>query len=387
MTVTGYQTIKRRTAVVNQERLVNEFCKLVSIDSTPFKERQMADYLKEQLTILGFKVFEDNAGEFHNGNSGNIYGYLKGTIAGDPILFSSHMDTVEPGNNKKAIIHDDGRITSDGTTVLGADNFSGLVSILEAIKAIQDQNIPHRDIEILFPIAEEVYLRGSEVFDYNLIKAKEAYVLDLSGPVGLAALRAPSLISFNAKIIGKAAHAGFAPEKGIHAIAIAADAISKLKQGRIDQETTVNVGKIQGGLAGNIVPEHCSVIGEIRSLNHNKALEEIDNIKNVFIDSAQKYHGICEFETSLACTSYEVSIDDPVVKRYIKACDELGYKYDFTDTFGGSDNNNFMLNNITGIVLACGMNEVHSLQEYTEINELKKICNIVIKLMICEENL
>lgn len=370
--------------LINKERLVNEFCKLVSIDSTPFNERGMADYLKSQLVSLGFKVIEDNAGEQYNGNSGNVYGYLKGTLGGDPILFSSHMDTVEPGLGKKAVIHKDGTITSDQTTILGADDLSGIVAILEATRSILENNIPHRDIEVLFPIAEEVYLKGSAVFDYNLIKSKEAYVLDLSGPVGLAALKAPTLVSFSAHFVGKAAHAGFAPEEGVHSIAIAAEGIANLKQGRIDADTTVNIGKIEGGLARNIIPEHCTLLGEVRSLNHNKALEETEIIRNLFTHIANKNNGTCEFETSFGCISYEVPKTHPVVQAYIRVCDELGYEYNFTDTFGGSDNNNFVLNGIMGIVLACGMNEVHSLQEYTHIDELNKICTIVMKLMTSE---
>ncbi len=367
--------------MINKTRITEEFCKLVSIDSASFHEREMADILTDYLLELGFEVIEDKAYEHYDGNAGNIYGFLKGDIEGAPILFSAHMDTVEPSSNKKAVVHEDGTITSDGSTVLGADDLAGVVAILEAVRIIKEQGLSHRSIEVMFAIAEEVYIRGSEVFDYNRIKAKEAYVLDLSGPVGTAALKAPTLVSFTAKFIGKAAHAGFAPEKGIHAISVAAEAITAIKQGRIDEETTVNVGTIEGGLARNIVPENCILKGEVRSLSHDKTLEEVDKIEQVFKEVSEKRGAVLEFETSFGCIAYEVDKDHDVVKRFEKACREIGCKTDYIATFGGSDNNNFVRNGITGIVIACGMNEVHSTKEYTHIDELVKCSDITLKLM------
>jgi len=367
--------------MINKKRLTEEFIRLVSIDSLSFKEREMADILKKYLTDLGFMVAEDKAYEYYGGNAGNIYGFLQGNIEGDPVLFSAHMDTVEPGYGKKAIIHEDGRITSDGTTVLGADDLSGIVAILEAVRTIKEKGLPHRSIEVLFTIAEEAYIRGSEVFDYSKIQAKEAYVLDLSGPVGMAALKAPTLISFTAVFKGKAAHAGFAPEEGIHAVSVAAKAITAIRQGRIDEETTVNIGTIKGGIARNIVPENCILEGEVRSLRHDKSLAEVDKIRKIFKETADKAGAGLEFETSFGCIAYEVDINHPVVRRFEKVCRDLGYKTTYVSTFGGSDNNNFARHGITGIVLACGMNQVHSCKEYTHVEELKRCSNITLKLM------
>lgn len=369
--------------MVNRTRITEEFCKLVSIDSASFKEREMADILKNYLTELGFIVTEDKAYEHYDSNAGNIYGFLQGALPGDPVLFSSHMDTVEPSSGKKAVVSEDGTITSDGNTVLGADDLSGVVAILEALRTIKEKELPHRSIEVLFTIAEEVYIRGSEVFDYSIIKAKEAYVLDLSGPVGTAALKAPTLVSFTAKFTGKAAHAGFAPEQGIHAIAVAAEAITSIRQGRIDDETTVNVGIIEGGLARNIVPENCCLKGEIRSLSHEKTLSESGQIKEIFEHTAKKHGADIEFETSFGCIAYEINKEEEVVKRFEAACLALGIKTDYIATFGGSDNNNFVRNGITGIVIACGMNEVHSCHEYTHIDELERCSNITLTLMTC----
>ncbi len=371
--------------MVNKERMTKEFCRLVSIDAIPFRERDMADALRLSLTELGFEVIEDQAGEHFNSSCGNLYGILKGELEGTPILFSAHMDTVEPGLNKKAVLHEDGTITSDGTTVLGADDLSGVVSILEAVRTIKEKGIPHRSIEVLFPIAEEVYIQGSKVFDYSMIQAKEAYVLDLDGFVGTAALKAPTLVSFTAKFIGKASHAGFAPEQGINAISIAAEAITQIKQGRIDEETTINIGLIEGVKARNIVPAECILKGEVRSLRHEKSLAEIKNIMDIFNAVATSYQATLEFETSFGCIAYEVNPEHFVVQRFEKVCKELNYQTKLIETFGGSDNNNFMQNGITGIVLSCGMNKVHSTSEYTHVDELVKCSNIVLKLMTIEE--
>jgi tripeptide aminopeptidase len=371
--------------LANKDRITKEFCELVSIDSIPYQERAMADVLKKKMMELGFTVMEDRAGDHYKGSSGNLYGFLQGDIDGDPILFSSHMDTVEPGLNKKAILQEDGTITSDGTTVLGADDLSGVVSILEAVRSIKEQKLSHRSIELLFTIAEEVYIQGSEVFDYSVVKAKEAYVLDLDGFVGTAALKAPTLVAFKAKFIGKASHAGFAPEQGIHAIAMAANAITQIRQGRIDEETTVNIGLIEGGKAKNIVPEECLLQGEVRSLNHLKALKEVEVIHKIFEEVVADYSGKLEFKTSFGCIAYDIAPEHAVVRRFEKVCAELNYPTKLIETFGGSDNNNFVKNGITGIVLSCGMNKVHSCSEYTTIDELMRCCNIVIKLMTSEE--
>lgn len=369
---------------MNQKRLVDEFCKLVAIDSPSFRERKMADILKEYLNELGFSVYEDNANTIYNSECGNIYAYLEGTIKGDPLLFSAHMDTVEPAKNKKAIVKEDGMIVSGGDTVLGADDLSGVVAILEALRSIKENNTPHRNIEILFTIAEEPYIRGSEVFDYSRVKAKEAYVLDLSGPVGGVAYQAPTVIMINTTIHGKASHAGFAPEKGINAIAIAAHAISKMQLGRLDEETTANIGLIEGGLATNIVADKCQVKGEIRSSDNDKAKAQAEFMKQKFEDTAKEYGGSCETDFFCGCIAYELDKNHSVIKRFEKVCNELNIEVSMQKTFGGSDNNNFMRHGIVGAVIACGMNQVHSCKEYSTVDELVRITKITEKLMTSE---
>lgn len=367
--------------MVNKVRMVEEFCSLVSVNALSYQERKIADILKRSLEELGFDVMEDDAGKHYGGSAGNVYGYLPGELEGAPLLFSAHMDTVAPGRNKKAVVHEDGRITSDGSTVLGADDLSGIVSILEAVRTIRELGLAHRSIEVLFTIAEEVYLRGSEVFDFHRIKAEEAYVLDLSGPVGTAALSAPTLVSFTVTIRGKASHAGFAPEHGINAIAIAAQAVTRIRQGRIDKETTVNIGLIEGGTARNIVSDSCILKGEVRSLIHEKAISEVKNIEGIISEVTKDYHTDYVFTTEFGCLAYKVDVNHPVVTRFQEVCEAMGEEVKFIDTFGGSDNNCFMLHDIIGIVIACGMNQVHSCSEYTHVDELEKCSRIVLGLM------
>ncbi|MBR1691938.1 MAG: M20/M25/M40 family metallo-hydrolase [Lachnospiraceae bacterium] len=367
--------------IINKERLIKEFCELVSVDCESFHEEAMMKVLKGKLTELGIDVYEDEAGAHYGCGSGNVYGYLKGELEGAPLLFSSHMDTVSPGIGKQAVCHEDGTITSDGSTVLGSDDAAGIAAILEAVRSIREQHIPHRDLEFLFPMAEEAYVRGSSVFDYTKFKAKEAYVLDLSGAVGRASLREPTLISFQVKLTGRAAHAGFAPEEGIHTIAMAADAVCKIKQGRLDERTTLNIGKINGGTATNIVPQEVCLEGEIRSYDHERALEVLENVRETCDVVASAYGGRCDVTHEIHLKAYQVEESDPVVRRFLRVCEKLGFEGGLTETFGGSDNNSFWQHGIHGIVLSCAMNQVHTTQEYTTQEELSKSARIVAGLM------
>lgn len=371
----------------NENRIRELFEELVSIDSVSFSERQMADYLTKILKEMKFEVFEDSAGELYGGNAGNLYGFLKGTVQGTSTLFVAHMDTVHPGVSKKAVFHEDGKITSDGTTVLGSDDVAGIVEILEGIRCLQDQNIPHGDIEILFPIAEELYDKGSKVFDFSVVKSKQAYVLDFSGHVGKAALRAPSIVSFRVEVKGKASHAGFAPEKGINAIALMAEGISKVRQGRLEDETTLNIGLIHGGSMTNIVSEDCVCEGEIRGYHHERVMELLEETKHLFenvIETAQGPNKNAEllFSHEINIKAYAVEKNSGVVQRFCRACGKIGVEPELTETFGGSDNNVIVNQGIDGVVLSCGMNNAHSVHEYIEMEDLVKGAALVKELIL-----
>lgn len=371
----------------NEKRIRELFEELVSIDSVSFSERQMADCLTKILKEMKFEVSEDSAGEHYGGNAGNLYGFLKGTGEGTSTLFVAHMDTVHPGASKKAVFHEDGKITSDGTTVLGSDDVAGIVEILEGIRLLQDQNIPYGDIEILFPIAEELYDKGSKVFDFSVIKSKQAYVLDFSGHVGKAALRAPSIVSFRVEIKGKASHAGFAPEKGINAIALMAEGISKVRQGRLEDETTLNIGLIHGGSMTNIVSENCACEGEIRGYHHERVMELLEETKQIFehvIEVSKEPDKKAEllFSHEINIKAYAVEKNSGVVQRFCRACEKIGVEPELTETFGGSDNNVIVNQGIDGVVLSCGMNNAHSVHEYIEMEDLVKGAALVKELIL-----
>lgn len=366
---------------INQKRVWEEFEQLVSIDSVSFKERQMADALILKLRELGFQAEEDTAGDRIGGNAGNIYGFLKGTIPGKPILLSAHMDTVTPGVGKQAVLHADGTITSAKDTVLGSDDVNGIVGILEGIRSVQEAGIAHRDIEVVFPVAEEVYSDGSKVMDYSRIKAKDAYILDMSGMPGSAAIQAPTILSFTATIRGKAAHAGFCPDQGIHAIRIMSEAVSKIEQGYLGDDTTLNIGTIRGGEATNIVPETCVCRGEVRSYNHERALSCAEEVRRIFEKTAKTNGAELKMEVQVKVHAYKTDENSTVVKRFLDVCGNLGVESHITRTFGGSDNNDFALHGIQGIVLSCGMNNVHSVEEYTSLEELELCAKMIAGLI------
>lgn len=379
--------------LINRPRLTDLFCRLTAIDSPSYHEDEMCAALKARLTDLGLAVNEDDAGRHYNVSYGNLLAYLPGHDADGgsrlsalpPLLFCCHMDTVVPAVGKKAVIHEDGTITSDGTTVLGADDVSGIVSVLEALTVIKERGLSHRPIEVLFTMSEEAYSRGMVYFDYSRLRSREGYTLDLTGPVGTAAYVAPSIVPFTVICRGRAAHAGFAPETGVHAIAMASAAISRLPLGHVDECTTLNVGGIEGGKATNIVPELCTVTGEVRSHNHEAAMEQLALTRRIFEEEAARFGGEAEFSYYIGCKAYATDTAHPVVRRFETACRDLGLTPSLVKTFGGSDNNELAQEGFQGIVLANAMNQCHSCEEYTSVDELARSAALTLALMLSGE--
>lgn len=371
---------------MSKSRIVENFIELAKLNSLSFGEREVADKIKTLLAEIGIEAYEDDVADTIGGNSGNVYAIWKGTLEKEPILLSAHMDTVAPGIGKKPVFSDDDSvIKSDGTTVLGADDVAGVVEIIEGIRRVIEKGAEHRTIELLFPAAEEVYTKGAEEFDYSKLNSKEAYCFDLSGDVGSAATRAPSLISFKVTVHGKASHAGFAPDEGVNAILIASKAIADIKQGQVDELSTVNVGKISGGTATNIVSDTCICEGEVRSFNHDKALNYVNEIKDKFADIADKHNASIDFDYTIHIKAYEIESEESVVTRFQDACESIGISGKLTSTLGGSDNNQFNANGIRGIVVACGMEKSHTLEEYVKIENLHKGAELVEKLILSED--
>lgn len=362
--------------MVDIDEIKNIFAQLVEIDSPSLDERRMADYIIELFSKIGVELIEDDSRDVTKSSAGNLHGYVKGNGKA-PLLLAAHMDTVMPAYNKKAVFHSDGKVTSDGTTVLGADDLTGVTEIYEVIKYLKDNHISHRDIELLFTTGEELYCVGAKAYDYSNIIAKEALVLDLSGAIGTAAYAAPTILSFEANIIGKAAHAGFAPEDGINAIKTACEAIARLPQGHIDEVTTANIGIIEGGEGVNIVSPKVRVKGEIRSLNHEMAVKVAKTYKEVFGDAAIQNGAKLEWSEQTDIKAYEVSTQEDIVKKYEKACKKADIEPVLIKTFGGSDNNVFCQYGIKGLVVANSMNQVHSTKEYADLYEVQKVVEII----------
>ena len=374
--------------MINKDRLINDFIHLTTFDSESFNEIEIQRYLIERLKELGLEVYEDNSKDYykkytHSQNTANnIYGYLKGTIPGKGIILTAHIDTVSPGINKKAILESN-LIRSDLDTVLGADDLSAVASVLEALKVIKENNIPHKDIEVIFFVAEEPFAKGSRHFDYSLLKSDIAYVFDLEGNVNDVALEAPSIITFEVNIKGRASHAGFNPEGGVNALTILNQALNEIKLGRIDDSSTINIGLIHGGSGINIVPDLITLRGEVRSLDDNKALGLINIIKAIFTEKAYLSGGAIEFNYEVEFNAYHINSDEEVIKRYVNALSRINdKKINYHKTFGGSDNNNLRKNNINGVVIGNGMRKPHSKEEYILIDDLIDTANLVFNLII-----
>lgn len=370
--------------MVNKERMLEEFKNLIKFDSESFKELDISIYLLNKLKSLGLEVEIDDAGHKLYDNpkaTGNIYGYLKGNTKDEGIILSSHMDTVSPGLSKEAII-EDGIVKSKGNSVLGADDITGIVSILEVLTIIKENNLSHPDIEVVFFVAEEPFCNGSSLFDFKKLKSKYAYVLDLSGKVGTIAVSAPTIVTLNFKINGKAAHAGFEPEKGISAILAFSNFISKLKLGRIDFETTFNIGTINGGSGKNIIPDLVVAEGEIRGMNDEKIDSLLKNIENVLDRETKALGASYSLTYKKDIKAYRINKDHYLVSRYKEVLNELNYgDAIIIDTFGGSDNNNFNLNGIEGVVISNAMNDVHTTHEFFLVDEFVKSAKILLKLV------
>lgn len=366
--------------MINKERLVNEFLELVRIDSLTHNERFMADTLKKKLTGLGYQPDEDDAGTKTGGNAGNIICTIKGSKNVPAILLAAHMDTVVPGLGKVPVVEGN-MIRSGGSTVLGGDDAAGIECILEAVRVIKERNIEHGDIQIAFTIAEEGGLLGAKNIDYQRIYAKYAFVLDGGGPIGSVAVSGPSQNMIDVRIEGKAAHAGMEPEKGVSAIQILSEAISQMKLGRIDGETTANIGIIKGGQATNIICDLVEAKGEARSRDPEKLKTQTDHMKECFEKAAARYGGKVSFKYELCYPSFNIAEDDAIFKILRKAAGTVGIELVPEATGGGSDTNIINGKGIKAVDLSVGMNKVHSVEEQICIDDMVKAAEFLVAII------
>jgi tripeptide aminopeptidase len=366
--------------VINKDRMVKEFVELVSIDSVSKKERRMADTLTQKLKTLGYEVIEDQACEKIGGNTGNLICTVKGTKAVPVVMLAAHMDTVEPGIGKKPVF-DGNYIKSDGTTVLGGDDVSGIACIFEVLRVLKEKNIEHGDIQVVFTVAEEGGLFGALNLDYTRIHAKYGVILDSDGPIGTVAVKAPSQDKIYVTVKGKAAHAGIEPEKGISAIQIASSAISRMKLGRIDFETTANIGTITGGRETNIICDKVEIRAEARSREKQKLERQTAHMRECFEQAAAEFGGSVDFRAELAYPSFNIPKDAAIIGILQKAAVSAGIEMKLVETGGGSDTNIYNGKGIEAVDISVGMDKVHSVEERILIDDMVRAAEFVLAIV------
>jgi tripeptide aminopeptidase len=375
--------------MINQERIKNLLLELVQIDSHSRKEREVALRLKALCEEMGAEVEIDDAGEKVGGNSGNVIARFPGTIPGaESIMMSAHMDTVVPGEGVKPIVDGD-IIRTDGTTVLGGDDKSGCAVIVESIRCLQEQSIPHAPIEAIFSICEEVGLLGAKNVDVSRIKAKYGIVFDSDDP-GFLFTKGPSANHLEFKVHGLESHAGVAPEEGISAIRIAAEAIANMKLFRIDEETTANIGVIRGGEATNIITNLVELKGEARSLSEEKLKAQCDHMVKTFEDAAAKYEVTVEGKTTKAWVEssvepeyYAMDVPDSshVVQLVIQAAARLGHEVKTLASGGGCDANIYNKRGIECANLGTGMRAIHTVNEWLDVKDMYASAEMTLEIL------
>ena len=367
--------------MIQKERLLQNVLDLVQIDSESRNERAIADYLTTKLQTLGFTVQEDDAGASIGGNAGNLVAYHSGTKAGKSILFCAHMDTVAPGNGVKPIVEDD-LVRSDGTTVLGGDDKAGIAAILEALQALQDGNVEHGQIQVVFTVAEEVGLLGAKHLKLeSLYPVDAAFFFDSDGMPNQICVASPYHIDITATFHGRASHAGVEPEKGISAVQMAAKAIANMQLGRLDEETTANIGVIHGGTATNVVAEETVIHGEARSLVKDKVMEQISHMKSCCEEAAMQCGGAVDVQIEECYAAIDLDESSTTVQLAKKAVRRMGLEPQLVKSGGGSDANVFCGKGIPATNIGCGMNKVHSTQEYLNITEVQAAAEFILAVV------
>jgi tripeptide aminopeptidase len=375
--------------MINQERIKNLLLELVQIDSHSRKEREVAQRIKQCCEEMGAQVEIDNAGEKVGGNTGNVIARFPGTIANvQPIMMSAHMDTVVPGEGVKPIVDGD-IIRTDGTTVLGGDDKSGCAVIIEVIRCLQEQNIPHTPIEAIFSICEEVGLLGAKNVDVSRLRSKYGIVFDSDDP-GFLFTKGPSSNHMEFKVHGLESHAGVAPEEGISAIKIAAEGIAAMKLGRIDAETTANIGQIEGGMATNIIPNLTVLKGEARSHNEEKLEAQTQHMLKCLQDAAARYQVSVNGKTTKASveahierdySSMDVSDSSHVVQLVIQAARRMGLEVKTMASGGGCDANVFNRRGIECANLGTGMRAIHTVNEWLDVKDMYASAEMTLEIM------
>ncbi len=371
--------------MVNQDRLMDTFCKLVRIDSVSREEKEVSEVLQEMLKEFDAEIYIDDSMEKTGSDTGNLVAKIPGNVDVPPMILSGHMDTVEPGRGIEPVFKD-GVFSSAGDTILAADDKSALAIIFEILHILKENNLKHGPIELVLTVCEEVGLLGAKHFDFSLIDSTFGYVLDSTDAEGIVT-KAPFAYRFEFKIHGKAAHAGAAPEKGVNAISIAGRAIAGIESGRVDSETTCNIGTIEGGVATNVVPPLVVVTGEARG--HNKA--KLDAVKvsmvaafEAAVDAAKTDGADLPYLEVIVETDFpgtDIPGDHEVVLLAKKAAANLGAEMKTKTVGGGADANIFFEKGIVTGVIGTGMTDLHTVNETIKLEDMLKATAVILEII------
>jgi tripeptide aminopeptidase len=357
------------------------FTELAARATPPGAERPAADYTIAFLRELGLDVDEDDAGAAIGSDTGNLHCRLPGEgRSGTPIFLCAHLDTVPPDGTIEPVV-EDGMVRNAAGTILGADNKAAVAVMLEAAARIVQERRPHAGVELLFTPKEEVGLQGAKAFDHTRLAARVGFVYDQAAPIGDVVLGAPTQRSLVIRFHGRAAHAGMYPEDGRSAVAAAARAIADLRLGRVDEETSANVGLIHGGTARNIIPEWCTVEAEVRSHDERKVDELVQEVLEA-----------CSFAGSVAEVEVEASVEetyrgyrlrrsDPPVLLAATALERSGFEPRYVLTGGGADANVFNERGLQCLNLANGMVDIHTPEERIAVDDLGRMVDVTLALV------
>jgi len=355
--------------MIDSRSMIDEFCDLVRVDSPSLRERAINALLRDRLAEMGIEAHEDGAASELGGEAGNLIARVPGVAGAPTVLINAHTDTVEPGCNICPQVEGD-VVCSDGTTVLGADDKAGCTIILATLRHLLDEDLPHPPLEVVFTVAEEIGLCGAQAMDYDGLEAQMGYVLDGGRTMGVITHAAPSAYKLEWAIHGVAAHAGVCPERGINAIKVAAEAIAEMSLGRLDAETTANIGVIRGGDATNIVPELVSVRGETRSHSDEKLERQRDLMVKAFEDAADRHGATLDANVTSTYRSFDIGRDEPVLDYAWRACEALGFEPQMERGGGGSDANVFNEHGIPSVIIATGPADVHTVNESVDAERM-----------------
>ena len=357
--------------MINEKRLVDSFLRYVQIDSESGQEGEFAAALQNELKEMGIEARKDEAG--------NLFFALNGDESAEPLLFTAHMDTVVPG---KGIVPElkDGLITSGGTTVLGGDDKSGIAALIEAVRVMQEEGIPHRRVEVLFTVEEEIGLNGSRKSDLSQVKSKYSIALDGCGPMDEIVVNGAGQANVQIDIMGVAAHAGNSPEKGVSAVIAAADAVSAMKLLKVDEETTANIGTVTADSPSNIVCSHIRMLGEVRSRNPRKLEDQLEHMRS-YVEAACRKHGATfEFQANRIYEGYLVE-DEAFLGLLRAAYEKMGMSPRYGVTMVGSDSNVLNQRGLKAVVIPTGMTNPHALSEQLAVKDLVFTAELVLELI------